>query len=87
MAYGEEEAANALTRKDRDRYQFWQGWNAALQRVPAPADRPPPEALREDYIQRVRESTTRLADRALHAEVAPTDLPPGAAPPPETTDA
>jgi hypothetical protein len=44
LAYGHEEATNALKRQDRDQYQFWQGWNAALQRVPPPADLPPTEA-------------------------------------------
>jgi hypothetical protein len=36
LAYGEEESAHALRRKDRDQYQFWQGWNAALQRLTTP---------------------------------------------------
>lgn len=34
-AYGETEATTALMGKDREQYQFWQGWLAALQRVPA----------------------------------------------------
>jgi len=41
-AYGEEEAARALHQKDRDQYQFWQGWNAALDRL-LPAGFDPPE--------------------------------------------
>lgn len=32
-SYGQQEATAALQRKDRDQYQFWQGWNAALERV------------------------------------------------------
>ena len=39
-AYGEAEAATALHAKDRDQYQFWQGWNAALERVQKPAAPP-----------------------------------------------
>jgi hypothetical protein len=38
LAYGEEESTNALTRKDRDQYQFWQGWCAALSRVKVGSD-------------------------------------------------
>lgn len=33
LAYGREESASALARKDRDSYQFWQGWNSALERA------------------------------------------------------
>ena len=33
LAYGQEESTNALKAKDRDAYQFWQGWTAALSRV------------------------------------------------------
>ena len=32
-AYGDDEIGKALARRDRDQYQFWQGWDAALQRV------------------------------------------------------
>lgn len=40
QAYGEEESTLALTRKDRDQYQFWSGWLAALDRIkPEPASR------------------------------------------------
>jgi hypothetical protein len=53
-AYGEAEATNALKAKDRDQYQFWQGWNAALQRVPAPAlpspvESPPPSQVQGSW--------------------------------------
>ena len=33
LAYGEEESTRALKFKEREQYQFWQGWIAALQRV------------------------------------------------------
>ena len=33
LAYGREESTNALKAKDRDSYQFWQGWNSALERA------------------------------------------------------
>jgi len=49
LAYGEEEATHALTRQDRDQYQFWQGWNAALQRLAAPA--PQLEEMKDDHAR------------------------------------
>ena len=33
LAFGEEESTRALKFKEREQYQFWQGWIAALQRV------------------------------------------------------
>lgn len=33
LAYGEQEKDSAVTRRDRDAYQFWTGWVAALERV------------------------------------------------------
>jgi hypothetical protein len=34
-AYGAQESTAALQRQDREQYQFWQGWNAALERAGA----------------------------------------------------
>ena len=33
IAYGQAESTNALKAKDREQYQFWQGWLSALYRV------------------------------------------------------
>lgn len=33
LAYGREESDTALTKKDRDAHQFWQGWCSALERL------------------------------------------------------
>jgi hypothetical protein len=63
-AYGEEETVNALRRKDRDQYQFWQGWNAALDRAvkewaadgrlwTTPIEAPQPEAYREQLRKHI----------------------------------
>ena len=33
LAYGDQEATNALRAKDREHYQFWQGWCEALKKI------------------------------------------------------
>jgi hypothetical protein len=47
QAYGQEEETAALKRKDRMDYQFWAGWNAALQRIQKPVPAAPPERVSE----------------------------------------
>jgi hypothetical protein len=34
-AYGDSEIRASLASRDRDKHQFWQGWDAALQRLAA----------------------------------------------------
>lgn len=38
QAYGREESTNALKAKDKESYQFWEGWDAALRRAQTVAD-------------------------------------------------
>jgi hypothetical protein len=51
LAYGQEESDNALNRKDKSLYDFWQGWCAALERVRASSPAAHAEPTRFDLLE------------------------------------
>ena len=74
-AFGEEERDNALKRKDREQYQFYSGWCAALDRVSAPSQ---PAETRwlcvcqvEDGLVQEWVAKARAVARSKGFEVAP----------------
>ena len=69
-AYGDEEVANALKAKDREQYQFWQGWNSALDRILAT----PP--WQEAPLTRIHAFTDTDGTRIELVDDLPSGLPP-----------
>jgi hypothetical protein len=62
MAFGQEEATNALKAKDRDQYQFWQGWNAALSRLETANESAQLAATHAAHQERFEKHTQAVAD-------------------------
>lgn len=60
LVYGQGESLAALTSKDRDQYQFWQGWTMALDRglLSVPQE-PTPVDIRDAYT---RDAIAEIAD-------------------------